>query len=86
MPIYVGTNYSVDRSAARTHIKARKTAPARGKIPTIAAVASTAVAPWLNPLLVLILLNFNLLSLFYHRHPIIVVFFSVKETFERMKK
>ena len=45
-----------------THIKALKTATARGKMTTIAAVAavvavaSTAVTPWLNLLFVLILL------------------------------
>ena len=53
---------SVGKAGVCTHIKALKTATARGKMTTIAAVAavvavaSTAVTPWLNLLFVLILL------------------------------
>ena len=59
-----------------THIKARKTATARGKITTIAAVASAAIAPWLNLLFVSILLKIiNFLSITVPSSPSSIIFF-----------
>ena len=59
-----------------THIKARKTATARGKITTIAAVSSAVVAPWLNLLFVSILLKIiNFLSITVPSSPSSIIFF-----------
>ena len=57
-------------------VHACKTATARGKITTIAAVVSAAVAPWLNLLFVVILLriiNFLSITVHHRHHPYIIL-------------
>ena len=66
----------VDHWWVHTHVKARKTAMAKAKTTTIAAVASAAVALWLNILFVSILLKIiNFLSNTVPLSPSSIIFF-----------